>query len=104
MVIPEIGLFSDVKLNYIRCIVRKSPAMAFSLTPRQLLQAKEAIEMLSNSLSGENQGESTSSGHQVVQSPKSQPIQQPNTCTRSSEASDGMYNLSCCCKTCLHQA
>ena len=77
--------------------------MAFSLTPRQLLQAKEAIEMLSN-LSGENQGENTSSGHQVVQSPESQPIQQPNTRTRSSEASDGMYNLSCCCKKCFHRS
>ena len=48
--------------------------------------------MLSN-ISGENQGENASSSRQLVQSaPASQPIQQSNdTCTRRSEASDGMH-------------
>ena len=95
VIITEINTVSFL-VSYIHPVVRKRQAMAFSLTPRQLLQAKEAIEMLSN-LSGENRGknrgENASSSRQVVQSaPASQPIQQStDTCTRKSEASDGMH-------------
>lgn len=68
-----------------RCVSGRM--MAFSLTPRQLMQAKEAIEMLSN-LSGEGQSSSGLANTQARTAaeaiPPSRSNQQPTSSSSSS--------------------